>query len=141
MTQSSAWHLENLVRSTRRAIEARRRLPASTPPPPAAPPPSRRQDEPVALGIVNFGRVRSGEAPLETLPYRGPPQPEVERIDAEKLAAAIVQAGRVARGEIPVPLPTDPVARAIVVAGERARRPSPRAAAFGSAGLNEKLEE
>jgi hypothetical protein len=125
MTQSSAWHLENLVRSTRRAIEARRRLPASTPPPPTTPSTSRRQAELAALGIVNAGRVRAGLPPLEALPDHGPAQPEVERIDAEKLAAAIVQAGRVARGEIPVPLPTDPVARAIVVAGERAR-PSPR---------------
>jgi hypothetical protein len=45
-----------------------------------------------------------------------------------------------------VPLPTDPVARAIVMAGERARGPLPRAAAIGPARLqhcpvNEKLDE
>jgi hypothetical protein len=100
-------------------------------------------EDAVAVGIVNYGRQREGLAPLAMLPYLGPEQPRAERIDAVKLAAAIVEAGRRARGELPVPLPADPVARAIVVAGERA---AGRAADIGPARLehcpvNEKLDE
>jgi hypothetical protein len=130
--EQSAWSLEKLIQAAQRTVESRRRRATSVAPPPPVTTQPRQADN-VALGIVNFGRVRAGLEPLAKLPYLGPEQTRVERIDAVTLGAAIVQAGRVARGEVPVPLPTDPVARAIVVAGERARGPSPRATAIGPA--------
>jgi hypothetical protein len=119
--QPSAWSLEKLSQATRRLVEARRRQgsPSAPPPPPAVTTQPRQQDV-VALGIVNLGRTREGLPPLAKLPELGLEQPRVGPIDAVKLAAAIVEAGRVARAEVPVPLPADPVARAIVEAGERA---------------------
>jgi hypothetical protein len=142
--QPSAWSLEKLVQAARRTVEARRRLTTSVLPPPAVP--TQPYQDNVALGIVNFGRTREGLPALAKLPELGPEQPRVEPIDPMKLAAAIVHAGRVARAEVPVALPDDPVARGIVLAGELARRPSPRAAAIGPARLqhcpvNEKLDE
>jgi hypothetical protein len=117
--QPSAWGLEKLAQAARRTVDARRRPATSVASPPTVTTQPRQQDV-VVLGIVNFGRTREGLPPLAKLPEFGPEQPHVEPIDAVKLAAAIVEAGPVARAELPIPLPADPVARAIVVAGERA---------------------
>jgi hypothetical protein len=99
---------EEVVRTARQTIEARR-----------SPPPQRRQN--IALEIVNAGLKARGLDSLATLPDRGPEQPRTGPIDVVETAAAVVRAGKVARGEIPVPLPADPIARGIVLAGLRAR--------------------